>query len=91
MLECKVKEYHIYQMIAEMSKSVGDIGTKSLIKGDLVRDTDIFGLAVNYEANSAKLVKLHINFEDNKSTTIVSEEPATYHSAFCWLLNAIML
>jgi len=47
-----------------MIKSTKDIVAESLVNGHLIRNTNIFGLAVNYEAKSAKLVKLHINFEN---------------------------
>jgi len=51
MLECKLDEYHIYQTIAEMIKSAGDMVAKSLVDGHLVRHTDIYGLAINYDTD----------------------------------------
>ena len=63
MLECKLDEYHIYQTIAEMIKSAGDMVVKSLVDGHLERRTDIYGLAIDYDTKSAKLVELNINFE----------------------------
>jgi len=56
-----------------------------------LRHTDIYGLAINYDTKSAKLVTLNVNVENNTSAIIVSEEPATYYLALCWLLNIITL
>jgi len=69
-----------------MIKSAGDMVAKHL-----VRRTDIYGLAIDYDTKLAKLVELNVNFENDTIAIIVSEEPVTYHIALCWLLNIITL
>ena len=90
-IECKRKHHEIYQTIAEMIRCAGDLVAESLIRGQLVRKTDIFGLGLNYDTQTAKLIDLSIDFDKDSGTTLVSDKVLPLHPAMCWLLDCIVV
>lgn len=90
-LECKDSSYAIYQTIAEMIRYAGDLLADTLLKGCFVNTISVFGLALNYDTLSAKLVHLQVDFENGTSKALVSDSTVPLYPAFCWLLNAIVL
>ena len=90
-IECKRKHHEIYQTIAEMIRCAGDLVAESLIRGQLVRKTDIFGLGLNYDTQTTKLIDLSIDFDKDSGTTLVSDKVLPLHPAMCWLLDCIVV
>ena len=89
-IECKKEKYAIHQTIAEMIRYAGDLLADALLKGHSVNIISVYGLALNYDTKSAKLVHLGINFHKETSQTFVSDATVPLYPAISWLLNAIV-
>lgn len=72
-----------------MLKSSGDLTVMGLINGMLVDEIYVCGLVCQYKNQSAKFVKIRLNFCDNKARTVITVDEIDMHKALMWLLNSI--
>lgn len=84
----KLDHFNVPQTIKEMLKSAGDLTTAlGLINGMLIDEIYVYGLACQYKNQSANLLKMNLNFSDNKARTVITYDKIDMHEALMWLLN----
>ena len=72
-----------------MLKSAGDTTALRLMNGLLVEKVHVYGLACQYQNQSAKLIKMILNFGDNKAMIVATRDEIDIHRAVMWLLNSV--
>ena len=95
-LEFKVNqnEYMFFptqQTSKEMLKTAGDLLARALLMGKQVDSVIIYGLAASHYSRHAKLMKLYINFNNNKASIDCSATAIDMAHGFNWLLNSICI
>ena len=90
-IEYKIDYFAISQTIMEMICTSGKLLAEVLLSGGQVCIINMYGLAFSYNFMQAKLVHLTIDFQNNSSQVLVSDEAADLCPAMMWLLNSIAL
>jgi len=85
--ECKNDKYAVVQGFNEMICMAGNIVAQTLQLVEPVNIADIYGLAIYYKEKHTFLLHLHINFAEEKSVYVVSDDTETLHDTIMWLLN----
>ena len=90
-IEYKIDYFAISQTIMEMIFTSGKLLAKVLLSGGQVCIINMYGLAISYDFMQARLIHLTIDFQNDSSQVLVSDEVADVYPAMMWLLNSIAL
>ena len=90
-IEYKIDYFAVSQTIMEMICTSGKLLAKVLLSGGQVCIINMYGLAFSYDFMQARLIHLTIDFQNNSSQVLVSDEAADVYPAMMWLLNSIAL